>query len=438
MGAGLAVYRGLTWGLGLVLPAAAGLGRADGAWRGALTGASAEGAASAGSIWVHAASMGEVGAARRWVDALVDRGVRPPLLLTTRTRTGLERARREMSGRVAARIAPLDLPQTVRALLESACPSRLDVVETEVWPNLILEARRARVAVAFVSGTVTARTERRLRALGVAGPALLGSGVFALAQDDEAAARFRALGIPDARVRVMGDLKADFPSPATVPAEGERAAVVFGSFRPGEEATALAIAEALRGIGAEEGNRAGADPGSGRPLLVVAPRHEGGAARARRLFAGAGYAVFERGEAERAVETLPAWLSRSAGGAGTRVAVLSTHGELPEAYDHARLAVVGGTFAPFGGHTPLEAASRGCPVIAGPHHDAVARPLGAIAREGGAAIAPDAASAAAIAASWWRDGGFAARSGAALRAAGSLGGAARRGLEALEAWRLVP
>ncbi|HYJ32348.1 MAG TPA: glycosyltransferase N-terminal domain-containing protein [Candidatus Binatia bacterium] len=435
MGAGLAVYRGLTWGLGLVLPAAAGLGRADGAWRGALTGASAEGAASAGSIWVHAASMGEVGAARRWVDALVEAGVRPPLLLTTRTRTGLERARREMPGRVAARIAPLDLPQTVRALLESACPSRLDVVETEVWPNLILEARRARVAVVFVSGTVSARTERRLRALGVAGPALLGNGVFALARDDEAAARFRALGIPEARVRVAGDLKADFPSPAAVPAEGERVAVVFGSFRPGEEATALAIAEALHGMGVEEG-RPATPPA--RPLLVVAPRHEEGAARARRLFAGAGYAVFERGAAERSVETLPAWLSRAASGARTRVAILSTHGELPEAYDHARVAIVGGTFAPFGGHTPLEAASRGCPVIAGPYHDAVARALGAIARDGGAAIAPDPASAAAVAASWWRDGGFAARSQAALRAARSLGGAARRGLEALEAWRLVP
>jgi 3-deoxy-D-manno-octulosonic-acid transferase len=63
MGAGLAIYRGLTWGLGLVLPRTAGLGRPESAWRGALTGASEEGAMSAGSVWVHAASLGEVGAA---------------------------------------------------------------------------------------------------------------------------------------------------------------------------------------------------------------------------------------------------------------------------------------------------------------------------------------------------------------------------------------
>lgn len=427
MGAGLAVYRGFTWGLGLLLPAAAGLGRAGGAWRGALTGASAEGEASAGSVWVHAASMGEVGAARRWVDALVASGVRPPLLLTTRTRTGLERARREMPEAVAARIAPLDLPQTVRGLLATACPARLDIVETEAWPNLILEARRAGVAVVFVSGTVSARTERRLRALRVAGPALFGTGVFALAQDDEAAARFRSLGIPEGRVRVAGDLKADFAPPDSIPGEAARDAVVFGSFRPGEEPAALAIAGALRRTGT-----------GARPLLVLAPRHAEGAARAHRAFADAGYALSARGEKERAAEPVAAWIARATAHSGDRVAILATHGELAEVYDRARVAIVGGTFAPFGGHTPLEAASRGCPVIAGPFHDAIARLMGAIAREGGGAIAPDAATAGATAAGWWGDGGFAARSAAALRASAALGGAARRGLEALAAWRLVP
>jgi 3-deoxy-D-manno-octulosonic-acid transferase len=422
MGPGLSLYRAVTWGLGAFLPAAARLGPEGGAWRGALTGRSREGEASAGSVWVHAASMGEVAAARRWIEALVASGVRPPLLLTTRTRTGLARARREMPDAVAARIAPIDFPQTVRSLLDTACPARLDIVETEAWPNLILEARRAGVAVVFVSATVSARTERRLRALGVAGPALFGDGVFTLAQDETAAARFQALGVPAARVRVTGDLKADVPVPDAVAPEAARGAIVFGSFRPGEESAALAIAAAA---------------GSGGALLVVAPRHDEGAVRARRAFAAAGYDVVERGESDRA-EPLAAWLARTGSRPGLRVALLATHGELADAYDHARAAIVGGTFAPFGGHTPLEAAARGCPVVVGPHHDAIAAQAAAIAREGGGAIAPDAASAAALAASWWRDGGFAARSAGARRAAAAAAGAARRGLDALAAWSLLP
>ncbi|HLQ67774.1 MAG TPA: glycosyltransferase N-terminal domain-containing protein [Candidatus Limnocylindrales bacterium] len=421
MGVGLAVYRGVTWSLGLVLPAAAALGREGGVWRGALTGAGDEEARAAGSVWVHAASMGEVGAARRWVDALIESGVRPPLLLTTRTRTGLARARRDMGGRVAARIAPLDLPQTTRALFDAACPSRLDIVETEAWPNLILESRRAGVAVVFVSATVSRRTSRRLASLGVAGRALFGEGVFALAQDEEAAARFRALGIPGARVRLMGDLKADGPVAGPRADEASRVAAVFGSFRPGEEDAALAIAGAI----------------DGRGLLVVAPRHLQRAASARRRFRAAGYEVIERGERERG-EELGAWIARAAARPGKRVALLATHGELASAYDHARVAVVGGTFAPFGGHSPLEAAARGCPVLVGPYRDSIAGAAGLIARGGGGALVPDSGAAARTVAAWWGDGGFAARSAGAVLAASAAAGAARRGLAALAEWKLNP
>ena len=438
MGLGLSIYRGVTWSLGMVLPAAAGLGREGGVWRGALTGAGEEGIRAAGGIWVHAASMGEVGAARRWVDALIDSGARPPLLLTTRTRSGLARARREMAGRVEARIAPFDLPQTTRALLDSACPSRLDIVETEAWPNLILEARRAGVAVVFVSGAVSERTARRLRALGVAGRALFGDGVFALAQDEGAAARFRLLGIPAERVRVVGDLKADGPVVAARAPEGSRAAVVFGSFRPGEEDAALAIAGALEHAVPDAGSTgSGGEPARARPLLLVAPRHLPRAAAARRRFRAAGYEVIERGELERG-EDLGGWIAAAAARPGRRIALLATHGELASAYDHARAALVGGTFAPFGGHSPLEAAARGCPVIVGPHHAGIAGAAELLAREGGGAVVADSESAARTAAAWWNDGGFVARSEGALRAAAGAAGAARRGLEALAEWELLP
>ena len=412
MGLGLAVYRGATWSLGLLLPAAAGLAGAGSRWRGALVGASDEAAKAAGSVWVHAASMGEVGAARRWIDALIGSGVRPPILLTTRTRSGLARARREMAGRVEARLAPLDLPQPTRALLDAACPARLDIVETEAWPNLILETRRAGVAVVFVSGTVSERTARRLRALGVAGRALFGDGVFALAQDEEAAGRFRSLGIPAERVRVTGDLKADVPVGASG-GDASRNAVVFGSIRPGEEAAALAIAAAL--------DAPAPATGAPRPLLILAPRHLARAEEARRALRGAGYDVIERTE-ERRAEPLGAWIDAAATRPDKRVALLATHGELADAYDHARAAVVGGTFAPFGGHSPLEAAARGCPVIVGPHHGAIAAPAGLLAREGGGAIVDDAASAGATVSAWWGDGGFPGRSSGALRAASARSG----------------
>jgi 3-deoxy-D-manno-octulosonic-acid transferase len=60
-------------------------------------------------------------------------------------------------------------------------------------------------------------------------------------------------------------------------------------------------------------------------------------------------------------------------------------GVLDEAYRRAAVAFVGGSLSPFRGHSPLEAAAAGRPVVMGPHtencRDAVERLLGAGALE---------------------------------------------------------
>src|SRR5437667_9062 len=132
---GLLAYRGAAALTGWCAPLLRGFGARGSAWRSAWSGATSDLAAASGSVWVHAASMGEVVAARTWIQALLDSGHRAPILLTTRTSRGLARARRELTDRVVGRIAPLDLPQLLRSFLEGAAPWRLDVVETELWPH---------------------------------------------------------------------------------------------------------------------------------------------------------------------------------------------------------------------------------------------------------------------------------------------------------------
>jgi 3-deoxy-D-manno-octulosonic-acid transferase len=313
-------------------------------------------------------------------------------LLTTRTRTGLDRARRELGSRVAARIAPHDVPRILREFLEGASPRRLDVIETEIWPNLILEARRRSVEVVFVSGSVSERTTRRLKLLGLAGSGLMGRGVHVLAQTETHAGRFRALGVPADRIRVVGDLKADALGRAEPPARAfaPRPAMVFGSQRPGEEAVLVRIARTLEAhrsrFGAERiawaAERGIEDPFEGRcrPVLIVAPRHRRGDERARAALRSQGFQVAVRDEASRSRLDLISWIDELSRRAGPRAGLLATHGELAAAYGAAWGAVVGGTFAPYGGHNVWEPAARGCPVLVGPYHDGqgliVRRPVG--------------------------------------------------------------
>jgi len=448
---GLAAYRIMTSALGPPLAGLLGrLGSVGGVWRAGFRGASDESRRAAGSIWVHAASMGEVGMARTWIEALLERGERYPILLTTRTPTGLARARGEMGDRVAARIAPHDLPRVVGSLLDSARPRRLDVIETEIWPNMILEARRRSSAVVFVSAAVSERSARRLRMLGIAGRALLGEGAYALPQSESHAARFESLGIPRERIRVMGDLKAAGSARADedLQAFGSRPALMFGSMRPGEEAAALRIAGQLEGhrtdeekkrvISGERRGSEGAFEGRSRALLVIAPRHPEGEARARAAFESSGFEVAVRDEAARDVD-VRSWIDEVSRRPRPRVALLATRGELARAYGAAWGAVIGGTLAPFGGHNVWEPAARGCPVLVGPHHAQVAAAIGAIVAEGGGVVATDAGERLREAlSSWLRDPELERAGAAAARAAARASGATERGIEALAAWGLTP
>ncbi|HKQ20246.1 MAG TPA: glycosyltransferase N-terminal domain-containing protein, partial [Candidatus Eisenbacteria bacterium] len=424
--AAVLLYRLLTGAAGLLAPALSRLGRPDGAWRGSLTGRSDENARAAGSIWIHAASLGEMGVARTWAGALVESGVRPPLLVTARTSAGLTRARRELSGVAASRFAPADLPQVLRAFLDQASPFRIDIIETEIWPNLLVESRRSGVAVIFVGATVSPRTVRRLRALGVAGEPCFGGLVHALPKTEEDAARFHALGVPRERIRVVGDLKADeVIASGNVPDPARQGVVLFGSFRPGEEEAARSVAVALDAL-------------PGRPPLIVVPRHEEGRGLARRALTDAGFSVSERSEADRGATALANWMAALSARDGKRAGVLATKGELSEAYSLATMALIGGTFAPFGGHNALEAAARGCPIIVGPHHEEIEAAVLTLHREGASAIAKDAAEAARLAAAWLSDGRNRERSAGATRAAAMAGGATRRALDALSEWGLSP
>lgn len=448
MAAGLSLYRtGTAIGGALAERLLRPFGSAEGALRGGFQAAPPESKVAAGSIWVHGASIGEVGMARTWIDALIGKGERPPLYLTTRTPAGLAWARAELRGRAAASFAPHDFPRTVAARFDAASPRRLDLIETELWPNLMLEARRRGLPVVLVSATVSARTADRLRTFGFAGQSLFGSGVYALPQSQTYAERFLGLGVAPSRIRVIGDLKARAAVRKGEHAArfGSRPALVFGSLRPGEEGTARRLAERLESLrdragamGAPREARRSIAPdfeGRSRALLVVAPRHREGELGVKATFRSTPFELVVRDDGSREHQSVGAWIDDVSRRPGPRVAVLATKGELAAAYEHAWGAVVGGTFSRFGGHNVWEPAARGCPVLVGPFHDHVAAAVEAVVQAGGGAVARDGAEQAAVLVEeWMSDPRLEQLGRLAEGAVSGAAGAAERGLRALEEW----
>jgi 3-deoxy-D-manno-octulosonic-acid transferase len=245
------------------------------------------------------------------------------------------------------------------------------LVETELWPVWIRSAERSGIPVAVVSGRISrrsfARYARWARYFGSTFARIAAVG----ARGDADRERFVALGVPSDRVVVTGDLKAHTGIPPEPPAElrealGTQPWIVAGSTHPGEEALvldALARAPELAELG-----------------VVLAPRHVQRAPEVQEL-------CRERGRSAVLRSRLPAQRLNPGG-----VLVLDSLGELAGLYALARVAVIGGTFAPVGGHNPLEAARSGVPVLHGPSTFGMRETYASLAAEGRAREVADAAA----------------------------------------------
>ena len=306
-------------------------------------------ASSPGTLWVHAASVGEVSAASPLVRALSLRGA--PVLLTVMTPTGRRVASRLEGDLVNVAFPPLDFVAPVGEALGRVAPRALLLVETELWPNLISSAAARGVSVGIVNGRISERSLRRYRLPGFPLASIREAVTFVACRSGKDAERFVLLGFPPERVMVVGDTKFDAVGARVPDSERERLrsllaardsdVVVFGSVRPQEERAVVDAATAAR---REAGAR-----------VVVAPRHMSRVGPVTGTLSSAGLSTCT-------------WSGLVSGSEDAEDAVvLDTTGDLSALYSAADVAFVGGTLAPYGGHNLLEPAAQGVPVVFGRH-----------------------------------------------------------------------
>jgi 3-deoxy-D-manno-octulosonic-acid transferase len=295
-------------------------------------------------IYVHASSVGEAKAAARLIERLEADGL--PVVATTSTLAGRRVFHRDRP-HGDAHLFPLDHPWTVEALLRRSRPSLSVLIETELWPSWIAGCVRHDVPVVVASGRLSDRSFPRYRKLRRLLRPTLARIEAVGARTELDAERFVELGVPEAHVRVTGDLKLDPPrdEPALsidlIRALADTPVVIGGSTYEGEEA---ALLDAM--ATAEKAGHAFA--------LVLAPRRIARCGEVVGLVRAAGRRVLRRSELEGR-RLVPG-----------EVLVLDSIGELPALYATASISFVGGTLAPVGGHNLVEPVHAGCPVLFGP------------------------------------------------------------------------
>jgi len=311
-------------------------------------------------LWIHAVSVGEVRAAKSLVDVLHREYPGMTIMLTTMTLTGADTVLQLFGDTVVHRFVPYDLPWAVTRFINTTRPCCLIVLETELWPNLFHYCQLSKVPVILANGRMSGQSAGRYKLVsGLTGATLKNITIIA-AQNQKDAGRFIALGAAAEKVSVTGNLKYDFALPDDFHARlavlkqawpAGRPIWIAASTHDGEEQMILkGHAKVLEVYP--------------RCLLIIAPRHPERFSSVTSLCRKSGLRTVRKSE-------------KSCPDEPEQVYVLDTMGELLFYYALSRLAFVGGSLVPAGGHNMLEPAALGIPVITGPYlhnfHEIAAR-----------------------------------------------------------------
>ncbi len=290
-------------------------------------------------VWLHGASVGESLSILPLVGRL--RAERPEvaILVTSGTTTSAALLARRLPAGAIHQYVPVDAPGAAKRFIGRWKPDLAVFVESELWPNLLLEAKAAGTRLALVSAKLSDRSFASWSKRPDAARQLLSGFDLILAQDTRAHERFEALG---GRVAGEADLKfgaaplpVDDAALAVERARFPRSPLLIASTHPGEDEIVLDAVAAL----------------ADRPPVVLAPRH------------------VERGPAIVALaeaQGLTAVLRSQSPGETADVIVADTLGEMGLWFRLAGTSVIAGSLVPdIGGHNPLEAARLDCPAISG-------------------------------------------------------------------------
>lgn len=294
------------------------------------------------SIWIHAASVGEVNAVKPLVNRLLQKYSQKDFIMTTMTTTGLEAAK-NISPKLVVSLFPIDITFIQKKFFNKINPEMIILVETELWPNMLYIAKKMNIPVVMVNARISDSSFPKYRNLRIFWKPVWKAIKAVNAQSEKDERRF--LGFKFKNVVNAHNLKfcIDLPefNKATLRKElgysKDDFIIVWGSSRPGEEKlfkqVFITLKESIKNL-----------------KIVIVPRHLHRIPQVCAIYKEYDYHFYsklkEPGE----------------------ILLVDEMGILNMFYALSNIAIVGGSFFNFGGHNPLEPAFYGTAIIIGKFH----------------------------------------------------------------------
>jgi 3-deoxy-D-manno-octulosonic-acid transferase len=312
------------------------------------------------SLWVHAASVGEVFCSIPLLKRMKVEFPHCGIVLTTMTRTGNEAAKNSIPEANCVLFFPIDHPLTVRRVIKRIQPSLLLIAETELWPNLLQSCGKNGVPIVLFNGRISERSFRRYHLFKFFFKECLKYISLFLMQTEEDQNRIIEIGASPEKTKVAGNLKFDqtFPSftqeivvemSKLLRLQGKEIILIAGSTHSGEEEILIGLFKELRKF----------DP---HLVLLLAPRHLERLEEVERILKKESISWMRRTSLSMDQNRLPQELKEP-----PKVILLDTMGELMSLYRLGTVVFIGGSLVPVGGHNPIEPLFFKKCVLFGPH-----------------------------------------------------------------------
>jgi 3-deoxy-D-manno-octulosonic-acid transferase len=312
-----------------------------------------------GTLWVHAASVGEVLCSIPLVKRMKEEYPKRSIVLTTMTVTGKETAETKVPEAEGVLLFPIDQPILLRRIIRKIRPGLLLIAETELWPNLLRVCGKRNIPILLFNGRISDRSFRRYRFLRFFFRTCLKYVSIFLMQSEKDRERIIDIGGPRGRTRVTGNIKFDQEPPAIPEAEktalirslrlkGGEKVLIGGSTHPGEEEILCSLFKSLKKTHPDL-------------FLILAPRHLNRLEEVGKILDQESLSWVKR------TSLLPGRNPPSGQEERPGVLLLDTMGELVIFYSLGTVVFIGGSLVPVGGHNPIEPLFYRKCVVFGPH-----------------------------------------------------------------------
>jgi 3-deoxy-D-manno-octulosonic-acid transferase len=309
-------------------------------------------------IWCHAASNGELAAARPIIEKLADDHA---LLITCNSISGKHLVQSWDLKNADCRLASIDLAQVQRRIIRKMDLRLFALFEADFWPNRLGALKMAHIPVALVGGRISEKSAKGWHRFNGLALRVFGSFDLVCAQDSASRQRLKSLGSRSFGPHIA--LKSFYQASrhkTPHPVSDRDTTWLAASTHEGEDAVLLNAHKQILKSAPDT-------------KMILAPRHPKRGDEIAKIAHRLGLKATQRSRGESLDQA-------------SELYIADTLGEMDNWYARANICFVAGSLVAKGGHTPFEPLAHDCAILHGPHFENFTEPYGALAKHQGAIL----------------------------------------------------